>query len=340
MTVSSTGKVGIGESASTKILGTLTVKESNAAVDGVNGAFIDVINSNTNLAGSLAGIRFSNYDASSGSPYLPGGIFWRSDGQTFGRGDIYFVTGTTGGSANTNTNTRMVIKSNGEVGIGITTPNRQLEVGGASGSVAIYASGFNPYIESNRAGNFAPRLNMGTGSGQTTYEISSDGFVTTTAEYVFGTSQAGLSFRSATDAQKSLGAAAFRWTTVYATNGVINTSDGREKENIADLKYGLNEVMKLKPVSFTWKSGADKSTKLGLIAQDILPVIKEVVVNPKDTEPEFIKGENGQMEMNPNYIDRYGVSYSELIPVLIKAIQEQQEKIQTLEKKIDVLEKK
>jgi hypothetical protein len=340
MTVSSSGNVGIGESISTKILGTLTVKESNPAVDGVGGAFIDIINSNTNVAGTLAGIRFSNYDASSGSPYLPGGIFWRSDGTTFGRGDIYFVTGTTGGSANTGTNTRMVIKSNGEVGIGITTPSRQLEVGNASSTVSLHTSGFVPYLEANRGTNYAPRLNLGSGSGVTTYEISNDGFVTSTPEYVFGTSQSGLTFRSATDAQKSLGTAAFRWTTVYATNGVINTSDRREKENIRDLSYGLNEIMKLKPVSFTWKAGADRSTKLGLIAQDVLSVVKEVVVNPKDTEPEFIKGENGQMEKNPNHIDRYGVSYSELIPVLIKAIQEQEEKIQSLEKKIEQIEKK
>ena len=40
---------------------------------------------------------------------------------------------------------------------------------------------------------------------------------------------------------------------IYATSGVINTSDITLKENIKSLDYGLNEIMKLKPISYVWK---------------------------------------------------------------------------------------
>ncbi|MBK7010793.1 MAG: tail fiber domain-containing protein [Saprospiraceae bacterium] len=33
---------------------------------------------------------------------------------------------------------------------------------------------------------------------------------------------------------------------------MINTSDAREKTNIKNAKYGLNDLMKLRPVSFEW----------------------------------------------------------------------------------------
>lgn len=131
-----------------------------------------------------------------------------------------------------------------------------------------------------------------------------------------------------------IGTSAFRWDDVYATNGTINTSDRRDKIQIKALPYGLSEVMKLRPVSFQWKDAPLPSTKLGLIAQDLLEVVPEVV-KTHDWEVGEEEGEARIVEL-----DRLGVYCADLIPVLIKGIQEQQEIIDVQQSKIDALEKR
>ena len=105
----------------------------------------------------------------------------------------------------------------------------------------------------------------------------------------------------------TLGTGALRWSDVYAVSGTVNTSDRRAKENIEDITHGLEEVKSLRPVSYTWKDSPERGTKLGLIAQEVQPVVKEVV-HVGDDEDQTL-----------------GLYYSDLIPVLIKAVQEQQE---------------
>lgn len=147
-----------------------------------------------------------------------------------------------------------------------------------------------------------------------------------------------------TDGTYDLGGASNRWGEVYAVNGVINTSDARLKEDITPLNYGLKEIMSLKPVSYTWKNEQYgntivpqklKEVKLGFLAQDLQQVIEEVVVThnwerKSEEDPNtFVQVEN----------ERLGVSYSEIIPVAIKAIQEQQMQIKTLKSTVEDLKK-
>jgi uncharacterized coiled-coil protein SlyX len=88
------------------------------------------------------------------------------------------------------------------------------------------------------------------------------------------------------------------------------------KENIHNLSYGLSDIMKLRPVSYTWKSSPDEGVKLGLIAQEVRPVISEIVKEGDDADKTL------------------ALSYTELIPVLIKAVQEQQQLIENLNKQV------
>jgi hypothetical protein len=92
--------------------------------------------------------------------------------------------------------------------------------------------------------------------------------------------------------------------------------------------------MKLRPVSFNWKEKPQWGTKIGLIAQEVKDVVKEVVVQG---DMDVFKDENGNALPNN---DKYGIFYSDLIPVLIKAIQEQQELIQQQNERIKLLEAK
>jgi len=79
------------------------------------------------------------------------------------------------------------------------------------------------------------------------------------------------------DGFQLLGSPTNRWSAVYALNGTIQTSDARLKREIANLKYGLSQVMRLRSVSFQWKDGNDKGTHLGLIAQEVVAVLPEAV---------------------------------------------------------------
>jgi len=135
------------------------------------------------------------------------------------------------------------------------------------------------------------------------------------------------------DDTRMLGTATRRWESVFAVDGTINTSDVRDKTNIHTLEYGLDEILKLKPVSFSWKDRPESGTKLGLIAQELETVIPEVVANPERT-PSLNSEPDAEGEV------RLGVYYSDLIPVLIKAIQEQDEKIKELQMEIEALKKK
>lgn len=53
-----------------------------------------------------------------------------------------------------------------------------------------------------------------------------------------------------------LGASGFRWASVWAANGTIQTSDVRTKDNIKPASLGLDFINKLNPVSYTWKQGS------------------------------------------------------------------------------------
>ncbi|WP_299762990.1 tail fiber domain-containing protein [uncultured Dokdonia sp.] len=141
----------------------------------------------------------------------------------------------------------------------------------------------------------------------------------------------------------NIGSPTNRWTALFSDNGVINTSDKRLKENIQPLSYGLKEVLKLRPISFRWKIELmddfiipedQQETKLGFIAQEILEILPEIVQTHHWREYEENLGQLQKEEMI-----RYGLSYSELIPVLANAIQEQQEQIELLEEQQKKLKK-
>lgn len=141
---------------------------------------------------------------------------------------------------------------------------------------------------------------------------------------------------------QDLGSTTNRWSAVHAGTGTINTSDERLKENIKPLNYGLNHILQLEPVSFKWKEEKEddfivpdnkKEVKLGLIAQDVQKVIPDVIVD----KAWYVDGEHPENGLQEVEAHRLGISYSELIPVTIKAIQEQQIEIDELKKKNEQL---
>jgi len=98
--------------------------------------------------------------------------------------------------------------------------------------------------------------------------------------------------------------------------GYTTRSDYNLKDEIQTLNYGLNEVIQMQPVKYTYKSNGEQ--QLGFIAQDIGTLIPESV----------------------HFDEFMGVDYQSLIPILTKAIQEQQALIKALEQRILILENK
>jgi hypothetical protein len=113
----------------------------------------------------------------------------------------------------------------------------------------------------------------------------------------------------------SLGKSGARWSAVWSANGTIQTSDARLKTNIQPLNYGLKEVLQMRPVRYNWKSDPTANAKIGLIAQEVQQLIPEVVVG--DAKKEML-----------------GMNYAELVPVLINAVKELDQKIEKIEKEI------
>jgi len=125
---------------------------------------------------------------------------------------------------------------------------------------------------------------------------------------------------------ESLGSAGFPWSEVWAINGTIQMSDKRLKKNIASISNGLNLINQMNPVKYNWKSErAEDKKHLGFLAQELEKIVPEVVVHNEQSTDEK---------------DKYGVKYAEIIPVLVKAIQELSDQNAELLKRIKKLEKK
>jgi hypothetical protein len=143
-------------------------------------------------------------------------------------------------------------------------------------------------------------------------------------------------FRATNDNVMSLGVNGTRWTAVYATNGTIQTSDERYKTNIQPLAAGLNTVMQLNPISYSWKNEnlrIGTGVNYGFSAQELSKVAPDLVIHSSTT----VDKETGKLA--GDYADAYGVKYAEFTPILVKAIQEQQVQIAAMQQKIAELEK-
>jgi hypothetical protein len=130
-------------------------------------------------------------------------------------------------------------------------------------------------------------------------------------------------------------------------NQIYKSSDIRLKENITHYdKPSIEKIMKLKPAYYTWKDDKSKNPhiNLGFIAQEVEVLIPEAV-DGKKYEYEWEKDEEGEAILdasgNLQFTDkpRYrGFSDRPLIAVLVKAVQEQQEIIETEKAKNAALE--
>jgi hypothetical protein len=154
-------------------------------------------------------------------------------------------------------------------------------------------------------------------------------------------------FYPSVDNAISIGVDVLRFSAVFAANGTIQTSDEREKTEVAEAILGSDFVKSLRPVSYKWIEGGKRDTgerdesnnyiyesvpgqrtHWGFIAQEVKEAVDAAgvdfggwVLTDKD---------------DPG--SQQALRYDQFIAPLTKALQEALAKIETLEAKVAVLE--
>ena len=304
---------------------------------------------------------------------------------SWGRSELAFVVDSNGdaGQYSAAADTKMIIKNNGNVGIGTTAPGAKLDV---EGGILIGKGDHPGFAADHLAMDFsttydAARIQAGAGSENLLLQPSGGnvGIGTTgpaakldvvggtgTAPATSGTTHNGTfrlrtsdnavldmgivggglgAWLQSTDQRDlatnyplllnpnggnvGIGTTAPGYTltvagTAWVTSGAWSGSDRRWKKDIVPLASSLDKINQLQGVSYNWRTDEfpemnfGTSTQLGFIAQDVEPIIPEVVT----TNPDGYKG----------------ISYEKLVPVLVEGVKEQQEQINGLLNKIELLE--
>lgn len=246
------------------------------------------------------------------------GVFGHSGSRfEYGTGNIYFFTEPAtarniGDAFDYTSNTRLIIQGNGNVGIGTTNPINRLSVYKAVGTND-YTYTAQHYMQvriTNGLGTLASKameigiLDNGTG--------------------IIQANEAGVGYNNlllnpvAGDVGIGTGATTPRYKldvqgTIGMNGALVLTSDIRFKKNFLPILSPLDKVLNLNGLTYEWKTdeykdkGFQDGRHYGVIAQEIEKVLPEVV----NTAPDGTKA----------------VAYTEIIPVLIEAIKEQQKMI-------------
>jgi hypothetical protein len=255
------------------------------------------------------------------------------------------------GDLTVDTDTLYVDSTNNRVGIGTSSPARDLSVGDGTGSPNIQllaVSGGNSRIEFGDTddsdvgeiqylhGDNAMLFHV---NGSERVRIDSSGYVHIgTGGLQAGTTVAGTSLRGSDILKSTNTTSNANQVVFYNPNGVvglirtsgsstayITSSDYRLKENVTGITDGIERVKQLNPSRFNFIADAD-ATVDGFLAHEAATVVPEAVSGERDAVDE---------DGNPDY---QGIDQSKLVPLLTAALQEAIAKIETLETRLTALE--
>jgi len=262
------------------------------------------VKSTGNTSAGYFGIFANSLYISAGGTYDSG---WSIDG-TNGIANIVMETSNGGsaiafGTANSNTTAteRMRITSGGDVCVNITSPS--------------YTDTGRGTITIGGATSKSAILGMNIGGVPRSYFYSNN-----TDTYIDNASGTGdVVILNGTGGVK---------LTRNATSFVSN-SDERLKNINSTIENAVDKLLTLRTVNFSWKSDETNTENLGLIAQDIETVFPQIVSKSKLA----LKIDEEQTDQT----EYLGVRYTELIPVLVKAIQELKAQNDDLQSQINEL---
>ena len=332
------------------------------------GFFSDSVVARTVVAGNAAtsiGVR------ATGSGY---GVF--ANGGTYGvygSGSSYGLYGSGGTYGVYGNGTTYGVYGNSSSNYGVYGNSGYIGVYGVGSSYGLYgysANSYGVYGSSGYLGVYGNGTSYGTygyssgGSGASGYSSSSNG--------VYGNSYSGYggSFYSNTSwglrAETNTGTyAGVFYGSVWSSAG-FTTSDRNLKKDVQEFTGAMDIINKLKPKYYSFKDDSKLSflhlptgNHYGLIAQEVEEVLpnlvkesqhedinkgKESIKPSEDGKPMTAEAIEAQKEVAksaaPESITIKAVNYTELIPILIKGMQEQQVQIKEQEQQIQKLDTK
>jgi len=306
MRISSTGNVGIGTSSPNSQLDvrfpalTTTTQLNHILLQSLS-------NATNTTTGARTGITFDNrtVDYVTSSALSTSGIYGINlDTGPYGRYmGLVFYTSTIDSAATE----KMRIDSVGNVGIGLTSPTSILHVTSATTSPSFLNTGSGDnralYIENSNAGGlpnglfFAKNTND---TNSTAYSLIQCIAGSTQRFIVYGNGQ------------------------VNATGAYTNVSDVRIKKDIVDATPKLDKLLQVRVVNYTRTDHKDNIKEIGVISQELEEIFPNLIstVEEKDSDG------------NVTCPDRKLVKYSVFVPILIKAMQEQQAMIIELQNRL------
>ncbi|HWU19697.1 MAG TPA: DUF2793 domain-containing protein [Devosia sp.] len=182
--------------------------------------------------------------------------------------------------------------------------------------------------------NWSGRAEMGlAGDDHWRLKVSANGsswINAVTVDAASGVTSFAASVRPAGDNAVTLGASGARWASIWSATGTIQTSDARQKTDIAPSDLGLDFILALNPVKYRWIAGGmeegvarpGRRTHYGLLAQEVKSALEKA--GSKDFAG-HVKADPADPESEE------GLRYEAFIAPLIAALQQLAARVEQLE---------
>ena len=339
MRITKTGKIGIGT--------TIPGARFNVLV----GSNVSLTNTDSFLLGSLSSynLAFDNNEiqarnnSNANTLFLNywGGAVWLGNHSNSAVPAVYTATdGKVGiGSTNVTAGYALTVNASSSLsGVNVTDPVNNYSI-----YCTKSGSGRNAYFVNTSSGTSDPTIyGQNNGYGEGVYGAGNN------AAGVFGYSSSSIGVYGKSGSYYGIYAlggggaySAYINGDIYAT-GMYLGSDKTLKQNIHDFKNAMNIINQLQPKQYHYRQDGNyklmsfpQGEHYGLIAQDVEKILPGLV---KETKFETKLANPNADAKSKETIDFKALNYTELIPLIIKGMQEQQQVIADLQNKNDQLQ--
>ena len=239
------------------------------------------------------------------------------------------------------------------LGIGTSSPAEKLHIssGASTCQIRIAGQSRNMYLGQDATGAIVysdgavPMLFYTNATERARIDSSGNLLVGTTNSFgklvVYSSASTGATFKSVNNTAAGTGWEHFNGTSsnnntqniiIYGNGNIQNAnnsygalSDVKLKENIVDASPKLDKLCQVRVVNYNLKGNYEQHKQIGVIAQELEQIFPSMVDEAPDKD-----AENNILETTTK-----SVKYSVFVPMLIKAIQEQQALIQSLKARLD-----
>jgi hypothetical protein len=310
MTITTSGSVGIGTdtpsynldvSGTGNFTGNITLTNPNA-----NSAMIDVIGPGNGGTYVMYGLDTFSAPTRSGPAVQIRATDTGSDAANL---SFWIAENTVSGTPLADAVQRMVIDTDGNVGIGTDTPSYNLDVSGTVYISNHFSSGGTVDLLTSKGFNQGTIINWNNsgGDGETDFINSK------------GTGTGGFNFYNIASGQTPPPTTTPDPLMTISSTGIVTAtsfnpaSDVRLKENITNLDNSLDKICNIRGVNYNWKNDETNTKTAGVIAQEVLEQIPEAVID-SDSE-------------------KLSVNYNSIIAYLIESVKELKREINELKAK-------